>query len=275
MTQIHCYAPRFFAGASVRISDPAPIAARLFCIVARRARPAFDPSITRSMLIIHSGRFIAFRNSQVGLNLGVLEVHLLAGVVDQRNVERAMRHERGHHVPISVDLQHKAATPAARSHDLEKLARRPRQELAADVGACLPHHRLAPQFVQLQNQFRLLDGIRTRCSLFRFHLVPVSSSAAKHLRLCGLPAKAKKICKQRNLPHPASPKRVLSSEGKKGRPIPSQMCPQHLNPGTVSPLPDVPFSNPGSLELKIFRNKKCGSQFAWSQGGKVWRNLKA
>ena len=44
-----------------------------------------------------------------------------------------MAHERGHHVPVPVDLQHKAAMFAARTHDFEKLVRRTRQELAAAI----------------------------------------------------------------------------------------------------------------------------------------------
>ena len=44
------------------------------------------------MLIIHSGRFIfSTEVGEVGLDLGVLEVHLLAGVVDEGGSEGAVR----------------------------------------------------------------------------------------------------------------------------------------------------------------------------------------
>src|SRR5664279_530745 len=40
------------------------------------------------------------KSGEVGLDLGVLEVHLLAGVIDQRGIESAVAHEGGNHVPI-------------------------------------------------------------------------------------------------------------------------------------------------------------------------------
>jgi hypothetical protein len=53
------------------------------------------------------------KSGEVGLDLGVLEVHLLAGVIDQRGIESAVAHEGGNHVPIAVNLKNEAAMAAA------------------------------------------------------------------------------------------------------------------------------------------------------------------
>ena len=74
------------------------------------------------MLIIHSGEFHFLAElGEVGLDLCVLEVHLLAGVVDEGGREGAVVDEGGDHVPVAVDLEDEPGLFVAGSDDLDEL----------------------------------------------------------------------------------------------------------------------------------------------------------
>jgi len=96
---------------------------------------------------------------EIGLDLCVLEVHLLAGVVDERGRESAVVDEGSDHVPVAVDLEDEAGVLVAGSDDLDELVGRGREEVTADVGAGFAHDGLAAEVVEAEDEIGLLDGV--------------------------------------------------------------------------------------------------------------------
>ena len=94
----------------------------------------------------------------VGLDLGPLEVHFLAGVVDEAFGERAMDDEGADHVPVAEDLKDVCGLLVAISNGVDEFIRGVGLELAADVGAGLAHDGFATEFVEVEEEFGLLDG---------------------------------------------------------------------------------------------------------------------
>src|ERR1700722_6859661 len=76
---------------------------------------------------------------EIWLDLGVLEVHLLACVVYQRGVKSTTSHERSDHFPVSKDMKDESCLLAARAHNLDKFVRRCGHEVSPDIGAGFAH----------------------------------------------------------------------------------------------------------------------------------------
>ncbi len=78
----------------------------LACMEAMRRRPLGDP-VDDSFDALHPLGEIHFgaEGFQVGLDFGPLEIHFLAGVVDEGFGERAVEDEGAEHVPVAEDLE--------------------------------------------------------------------------------------------------------------------------------------------------------------------------
>jgi hypothetical protein len=81
-----------------------------------------------------------------------------------------MLHERGDHVPVAVYLENEGGVFAAGAHDVQEFFCGCGQELAANLGARFPHDSFTAQFVEVQDQFSLLDGISGCGFPFRAHV---------------------------------------------------------------------------------------------------------
>ena len=95
----------------------------------------------------------------VGLDFGPLEIHFLAGVVDESFGECAVEDEGAEHVPVAKDLEDVGGLLVAFSNGVDEFIGGVRIELAApDVGAGLAHYGFAAEFVEVEEEFGLLDG---------------------------------------------------------------------------------------------------------------------
>ena len=95
----------------------------------------------------------------VGLDFCVLEIHFLAGVVDETFPERSVDDEGADHVPVAEDLEDVGGLLVASSNAVDEFVGRVRLELcSADIRASLAHDGLAAEFVEVEEEFGLLDG---------------------------------------------------------------------------------------------------------------------
>ena len=95
----------------------------------------------------------------VGLDLGILEIHFLAGVVDEAFGERAVDDEGAEHVPVAEDLKDIGGVLVALSNAVDKFIGGVRVELTTtDIGASLAHHGFAAKLVEVEDEFGLFDG---------------------------------------------------------------------------------------------------------------------
>jgi len=131
----------------------------LACMVAMRPA-AFGGAVDYLFDALHPLGEVEFapEGFYVGLDLGPLKIHFLAGVVDKAFRERAVKDEGADHVPVAEDLKDVGRLLVALSNGVHKFFGGVGLELAADVGAGLAHDRLAAQFVEVEEQFGLLDG---------------------------------------------------------------------------------------------------------------------
>jgi hypothetical protein len=95
----------------------------------------------------------------VGLDFGVLEIHFLAGVVDEGFGEGAVEDEGAEHVPVAEDLEDVGGVLVAVFNAVDEVGGGVRSELSSsDVGAGLAHDGFAAEFVEVEDEFGLVDG---------------------------------------------------------------------------------------------------------------------
>ena len=95
----------------------------------------------------------------VGLDLGPLKIHFLAGVVDEGLGEGAVEDKGADHVPVAEDLEDEGGLLVAFFNAVDEFGGGLRIELgAADVGAGLAHDGFAAELVEVEKEFGLLDG---------------------------------------------------------------------------------------------------------------------
>jgi hypothetical protein len=93
----------------------------------------------------------------VGLDLGPLEIHFLAGVVDEGFGECAVEDEGAEHVPVAEDLEDVGGLLVPLANAVDEVFGGVGIEWTADVGASLTHDGLAAEFVEVEEEFGLLD----------------------------------------------------------------------------------------------------------------------
>ena len=102
---------------------------------------------------------LAAEGFYVRFNPSPLKIHFLAGVVDKALRECAVKDEGADHVPVAEDLEDVGGLLVAFFNAVDEFIGGVRIELAAsDVGAGLAHDGFAAEFIEVEEEFGLLDG---------------------------------------------------------------------------------------------------------------------
>ena len=101
---------------------------------------------------------VAAEGFYVGLDFGPLEIHFLTGVVDEAFGESAVDDEGADHVPVAEDLEDVGGLLVAVSNAVDEFFGRRRFERAAYEATRLAHDGFAAEFVEVEEEFGLLDG---------------------------------------------------------------------------------------------------------------------
>lgn len=123
------------------------------------AAPAFGGSIDHLFNALHPFGKLHFRTEgfEVGLDLGVLEIHFLARVVDEAFGEGAVEDEGAEHIPITEDLEDVGGLLVAVADGGDEFFGGGGIEWAPDIGAGLAHDGFAAEFVEVEDEFSLID----------------------------------------------------------------------------------------------------------------------